>query len=53
MSCGGCAASLQKAKGTGKPLQNDKQAMTANDVKPVIDGWASDLHQSYLKLKAQ
>ncbi|MCL9800053.1 DUF3313 domain-containing protein [Pseudomonas sp. rhizo66] len=39
-------------KGTGKPLENDSQAMTANDVKPVIDGWASDLRQSYLKLKA-
>jgi hypothetical protein len=39
-------------KGTGKPLENDKQAMTANDVKPVIDGWASDLRQSYLKLKS-
>ncbi|RON80972.1 DUF3313 domain-containing protein [Pseudomonas fluorescens] len=39
-------------KGTGKPLENDSQAMSANDVKPVIDGWASDLRQSYLKLKS-
>ncbi|OOV92850.1 DUF3313 domain-containing protein [Pseudomonas sp. MF4836] len=39
-------------KGTGKPLENDTQVMQANDVKGVIDGWASDLHQSYLKLKA-
>ncbi|QXI09365.1 DUF3313 domain-containing protein [Pseudomonas zeae] len=38
-------------KGTGKPLENDSQAMSTNDVKPVIDGWASDLRQSYLKLK--
>ncbi|WP_454562025.1 DUF3313 domain-containing protein [Pseudomonas sp. AIG] len=38
-------------KGTGKPLENDTQAMSTNDVKPVIDGWASDLRQSYLKLK--
>ncbi|MES2869484.1 MAG: DUF3313 domain-containing protein [Pseudomonadota bacterium] len=38
-------------KGTGKPLENDSQVMTADDVKRVIDGWASDLHQSYLKLK--
>ncbi|UHH27324.1 DUF3313 domain-containing protein [Pseudomonas veronii] len=38
-------------KGTGKPLENDSQVMTPNDVKSVIDGWASDLHQSYLKLK--
>jgi len=40
-------------KGTGKPLQNDTQVMKASDVKNVIDGWASDLHQSYLKLKAK
>ncbi len=38
-------------KGTGKPLANDAQVMKADDVKDVIDGWASDLHQSYLKLK--
>ncbi len=38
-------------KGTGKPLENDSRVMTANDVKHVIDGWASDMHQSYLKLK--
>jgi hypothetical protein len=38
-------------KGTGKPLSNDSQVMKADDVKGVIDGWASDLHQSYLKLK--
>lgn len=38
-------------KGTGKPLANDSQVMQANDVKGVIDGWASDLHQSYVKLK--
>ena len=40
-------------KGTGKPLENDSQVMQANDVKAVIDGWASDLHQSLLKLKAE
>ncbi|SAM31438.1 DUF3313 domain-containing protein [Pseudomonas sp. 1 R 17] len=38
-------------KGTGKPLSNDSQVMRADDVKGVIDGWASDLHQSYVKLK--
>jgi hypothetical protein len=36
-------------KGTGKPLENDTQAMKATDVKPVIDGWANDMHQMYLK----
>jgi len=40
-------------KGTGKPLQNDSQVMKADDVKAVIDGWASDLHQSYLKMKSE
>ena len=40
-------------KGTGKPLANSSQAMKPDDVKKVIDGWASDLHQSYLKLKNQ
>ena len=38
-------------KGTGKPLSNASQVMKADDVKAVIDGWASDMHQSYLKLK--
>ena len=38
-------------KGSGKPLENDSQVMKADDVKAVLDGWASDLHQSYLKLK--
>ncbi|WP_439878825.1 DUF3313 domain-containing protein [Pseudomonas prosekii] len=40
-------------KGTGKPLNNDSQVMKADDVKSVIDGWASDLHQSYLKIKSE
>ena len=40
-------------KGTGKPLENDSQVMKADDVKGVIDGWAADLHQSYLQLKAK
>lgn len=40
-------------KGSGKPLQNESQVMKADDVKGVIDGWAADLHQSYLKLKSK
>jgi len=40
-------------KGTGKPLENDSQVMKADDVKGVLDGWAADLHQSYLKLKSK
>jgi hypothetical protein len=35
-------------KGTGVPLDNDKQVMTADNVKAVLDGWASDLRQSYV-----
>jgi hypothetical protein len=27
--------------------------MKATDVKAVIDGWASDMHQTYLKLKSE
>jgi hypothetical protein len=38
-------------KGTGRPLSNDSQVMKPDDVKGVIDGWAVDLHQSFLKLK--
>ncbi|WP_248750450.1 DUF3313 domain-containing protein [Pseudomonas sp. MWU15-20650] len=34
-------------KGTGVPLDNDKQVMTADNVKAVLDGWASDLGTSY------
>ncbi|TWD52470.1 DUF3313 domain-containing protein [Pseudomonas sp. SJZ131] len=40
-------------KGTGKPLDNDSQVLKADDVKSVIDGWATDLHQSYLKIKSE
>jgi hypothetical protein len=40
-------------KGGGKPLANESQVMKADDVKNVIDGWASDMHQSYLRLKAK
>ena len=40
-------------KGIGKPLENDSQVMTAADVKSVIDSWATDMHQSYLKLKSR
>ena len=40
-------------KGTGQPLENTSQVMKATDVKAVIDGWASDMHQTYLKLKSE
>lgn len=35
-------------KGTGVPLDDDKQVMTADNVKAVLDGWASDLRKSYV-----
>jgi hypothetical protein len=35
-------------KGTGVPLDNDKQVMTADNVKAVLDNWASDLRQAYV-----
>lgn len=34
-------------KGTGVPLDNNKQVMTADNVKAVLDGWANDLGKSY------
>lgn len=37
-------------KGTGIPLDNDKQVMTASNVKAVLDGWAHDLGKSYITL---
>jgi len=40
-------------KGTGRPLSNESQVMKPDDVKGVIDGWAADLHQSFLQLKAK
>jgi len=40
-------------KGTGKALENDTQKLSPEDVKAVLDGWAADMHQSYLKLKGR
>lgn len=40
-------------KGTGQPLDNSSQVLKSNDFKAVIDGWASDMHQTYLKLKSE
>jgi hypothetical protein len=39
-------------KGSGKNLENDKEVMTLVDVSAVLDGWASDVGQSFMKLKA-
>lgn len=39
-------------KGSGKPLENDKTQLTLNDVKTVLDGWASDMRLTFERLKA-
>ena len=39
-------------KGSGTSLENDKTQLTVDNVKPVLDGWATDLRLSYEKLKA-
>ncbi|MNJ55356.1 hypothetical protein D3C77_508410 [compost metagenome] len=38
-------------KGTGQPLENTSEALTVDAVKPVLDGWAKDMHRTYLELK--
>lgn len=39
-------------KGSGTQLENDKTQLTLDNVKPVLDGWATDLRLSYERLKA-
>ncbi|MCP1487697.1 hypothetical protein J3D48_004010 [Pseudomonas fluorescens] len=38
-------------KGIGVPLENDKQALSADDVKALLNSWAGDLGKSYLALR--
>lgn len=38
-------------KGSGKELENDTQKLTLADVKPVLDGWASDMRRSFVALQ--
>lgn len=38
-------------KGTGKDLANDSQALHAQDVKAVMDGWATDMSHSLQLLR--
>lgn len=33
--------------GIGLPLENDRQQMTADNVKAVLEGWASDVRETY------
>lgn len=39
-------------KGNGRPLENDKAQLTLDAVKPMLDGWASDIRLNYQKFKA-
>lgn len=39
-------------KGAGANLETDKSVMTVADAKAVLDGWASDVHLTFDKLKA-
>lgn len=40
-------------KGAGTNLENSKQVLSASDVKPVIDGWATDMRLSLEQLRAK
>ncbi|PSS46186.1 DUF3313 domain-containing protein [Pseudomonas sp. BBP2017] len=40
-------------KGTGLPLENDDQVMTAENLKRVLDGWAQDWRNAAVALKQQ
>jgi len=40
-------------KGAGKELENDTTKLTVQDVKPVLDGWASDMRRSFVKFKSE
>ncbi|MDH4563808.1 DUF3313 domain-containing protein [Pseudomonas sp. BN411] len=38
-------------KGTGTALENKETALTVQNIKPVIDGWAKDMRLSYEQIK--
>jgi hypothetical protein len=39
--------------GAGKPLENEATQLTLEDVKPVLDGWASDMRLGYQSLRTR
>jgi len=39
-------------KGAGKELENKSTKLTVQDVKPVLDGWASDMRRSFAALRS-
>ncbi|MCY1275241.1 hypothetical protein D9M68_371320 [compost metagenome] len=40
-------------KGAGTNLENKETALTVQNIKPVIDGWAKDLRLAYLQMKSK
>lgn len=40
-------------KGAGRDLENSQTEMTVEDVKEALDGWASDIQQSFERAKAE
>lgn len=40
-------------KGAGTNLENKETALTVQNIKPVIDGWAKDLRLAYLQMKGK
>ncbi|MOA41794.1 hypothetical protein D3C78_1637930 [compost metagenome] len=40
-------------KGTGESLENKETALTVQNIKPVIDGWARDLKLAYQQMKGK
>ncbi|MNJ66195.1 hypothetical protein D3C77_622530 [compost metagenome] len=38
-------------KGAGRELENDTTKLTMEDVKPVLDSWATDMRHSFVKFK--
>ncbi|MNQ98619.1 hypothetical protein D3C85_1143200 [compost metagenome] len=40
-------------KGAGTNLENKETALTVQNIKPVIDGWAKDLRLVYLQMKSK
>jgi len=40
-------------KGAGKELENDTTKLTVQDVKPVLDSWATDMRRSFVKFQSE
>jgi hypothetical protein len=40
-------------KGSAEPLENEKTQLTLEAVRPVLDGWASDMRMTFARLKRE